>query len=220
MKVRPLKPMKLNLKKPSKEGFTIVELMITTVVFSVVLLVASAGIIAIGRAYYKSLTSNRVHETARSVMEDVSRSLQFSTADSVNSYLTESDGSEATIKTRCFGPDRYTYVLNQQVSGSNQALYRDKRPSQSSCSPGDFTGGSEMLGQNMRLLRFDVSNADPFNIKIKVAYGDNDLLTTYDNGGNLLPSVDPAAALCKSGIAGSSFCAVSELETTLTGRVE
>lgn len=220
-------------KKMSTGGFTIVELMIATAVFSFVLLVTSAGVIAIGRSYYKSLTSNRVHETARSVLDDVSRSIQFSDPSSINSQMSDPDGTGVIV--RCFGQDRYRYFLNQPVNGGHHGLYRDKRPSDSTCNgcdaaglapnnincvnPGVFSGGQELLGSNMRLLKFDVSSSNPFQMGVKVAYGDNDLLTTYDDQGHFLGG-DPSVALCKSGIAGSNFCAVSELETTVTGRVE
>lgn len=218
----------------NKRGFTIVELMIATAVFSFVLLVTSAGVITIGRAYYKSLTSNRVHETARSVLEDISRSVQFSDPGSINTQVTDPDGTGVIV--RCFGADRYRYFINQQVTGGNHGLYRDKRPAASSCNgcdsagldpsglhcvhPGIFTGGQELLGNNMRLLQFEVSNSDPFHINIRVAYGDDDLLSTYDNQGVPLTGADPATALCKTGVAGNSFCAVSALETAVTGRVE
>jgi prepilin-type N-terminal cleavage/methylation domain-containing protein len=224
-------------KNSRQKGFTIVELMIATTVFSFVLVVVTAGIIAIGRAYYKSLTSSRVHETARSVMGDVSRSLQFSDTNSVNSQLTDPDNTG--VQVRCFGPDRYRYFINQQVNSGNHGLYRDRRPSDATCNACDasgtdvhghcihtnvFSGGQELLGNNMRLLEFYVSNSEPFNIKIKVAYGDNDLLTPYnDNGTPINPSGvtagEAAAALCKLRN-GSQFCAVAELETTVTSRVK
>lgn len=215
--------MKINKIKTKNSGFTIVELMIATAVFSFVLLVTSAGVIAIGRNYYKAITSNTVQTAARSVMDDVSRSLQFSQVSSISALLTNPDGTPATVKARCFGSDRYTYVINQQVKSGNHALYRDKRPSLSSCTPGGFTGGVELLGPNMRLLQFDVSNANPFQITIGLAYGDNDLLSTYNNQGNPLGGVitdgQAAGTTCKT-VAGNQFCAISKLESSVTSRVE
>lgn len=215
--------MNISKIKTKNSGFTIVELMIATAVFSFVLLVTSAGVIAIGRNYYKTLTSNRVQTTARSAMDDVSRSLQFSQADSVSAVLTNPDGTPAAVKARCFGPDRYTYVINQPVINGNHALYRDRRPSLSSCTPGNFTGGVELLGPNMRLLQFDVSTANPFQISIGLAYGDNDLLSTYNNHGAPLggdvTDAEAAGTSCKI-VAGNQFCAVSKLESSVTSRVE
>lgn len=225
------------IKKITKrnQGFTMVELMIATAVFSTVLLVTSVGVIGIGRTYYKSLTSSRVHEAARLLMGDVASSLQFSDTKSIDSQMVDPDGTDVVV--RCFGSDRFRYFINQPVDATNHGIYRDKRPSQSTCNgcnpagldhtghcihPGVFKGGQELLGSNMRVLQFDVSGSNPFNIKIRIAYGDNDLLTTYDDNGNLLPPPqdDPTAALCKSNITGTNFCAVSALETTVTSRVE
>jgi prepilin-type N-terminal cleavage/methylation domain-containing protein len=224
-------------KKHTNKGFTIIELMIATTVFSVILLVTSAGVIAIGRAYYKSLTSTRVQGVARSVMDDISRSLQFSDTNQVFSQLTNPDDPSDKVKVRCFGSDRYRYVINQQVSGADHGLYRDKKPSASSCdSSGDYNSGSELLGGNMRLLQFDVlpvtNNPDTnesFRIVIKVAYGDDDLLNIYDDDSQPVGWSEPvdtgdeaviSGALCRSGIAGNNFCAVSGLVTTVTSRVK
>lgn len=222
------------------DGFTIVELMIATTVFSVILLVTSAGVISIGRSYYKSLTTTRVQETARSVMDDISRSLQFSDTDTISNHLENPDSTPASIKARCFGPDRYTYVINQKVEtvsagGVDQtmhALYRDRRATagehESTCEPNvNFTDGSELLGENMRLLKFYVSNSDPFQVELRIAYGDTDLLELTQCNGTIVgdqchnPSdEDIATVRCNFDVAGNQFCAMAELETTVTSRVE
>ena len=118
------------------------------------------GVIAIGRAYYKSLTSGRVQETARSIMEDVSRSVQFTGS-------VPQQNEDGNIKVKCFGSDTYTYTLNQKVNGTNNGIYRDKLPD-IGCVPSpcfnkvDKVGceGKELLGENMRVLRFDMGEAD------------------------------------------------------------
>ncbi|HET7673137.1 MAG TPA: prepilin-type N-terminal cleavage/methylation domain-containing protein [Candidatus Saccharimonadales bacterium] len=220
----------------SQKGFTIIELLIATTVFSVVLLIASVGIIAIGRDYYKSLTSTKVQETARSVADDISKSLQFSLADTVSKQLTNLDGTPATVKTRCFGSDRYRYILNQKVQqvtdpshpADFHALYRDKRPSETTCdSSGNWTDGTELLGENMRLLQFEVSDSDPFQVKIRLLYGDDDLISITQCHGSIVDGLcynptdeDIATARCRFNIAGNQFCAASGLETTVTSRVK
>lgn len=60
-----------------QRGFTIIELMISTVVFSLVLLAASAAIIQIGKKYYKGITNARTQEVARSTVDEIAQSLQF-----------------------------------------------------------------------------------------------------------------------------------------------
>ena len=212
------KPPKINTQK----GFTIIELMIATTVFSIVLLVAGSGIIAIGKMYYKTITSSRVQDAARSTMEDVTRSLQFSSGN-VSSYM-----ADTTYKVRCFGDDRYTYVLNQPASSTTVGLRLDKTPN-GGCSLDTPPDGKELLGNNMRLLQFDVSTGHDsiFTVKIKVAQGDNDLLTTYDQNGNPVGWSPPvsssdeaviAGTLCRGGV-GSAFCSVSGLETVVNKRI-
>lgn len=56
-------------------GFTIVELMIATVVFSVILILITTGIIQIGKAYYKGIIGSRTQETARKITDEVGRSI-------------------------------------------------------------------------------------------------------------------------------------------------
>ncbi len=230
----------INKIKTKNSGFTIVELMISTAVFSFVLLVTSAGVIAIGKSYYKSLTSNRVHEAARSVTADISSSIQFSDPGTINVQMTDPDNTGVIV--RCFGADRYRYFIGQQVDATHHGLYRDKRPVASTCNgcdsaglavngincvhPGVFSSGQELLGSGMRLLQFDVSNNNPFAITVKVGYGDNDLLQVTQCHGSMVGGVcqnptneDIATASCQD-IKGSNFCAVSKLETAVTGRVE
>lgn len=230
--------MKKEFLKNNNRGFTIIELMIATTVFSVILLVTSAGVIAIGRAYYKSLTSTRVQEAARSVMDDISRSLQFSGNGAVYQYNTDSSGNPVVVKAKCFGSDRYTYQINNQITGTNNGILRDVKPA-AGCQPSDCfnqlkTGacanaGQELLGTNMRLLQFDLSGSPP-TLRIRMAYGDNDLLSVYDDNNNPVGWTAPidntaeeatmAGAVCRAGIAGSNFCAISALETSVTSRVE
>lgn len=201
--------------KTNQKGFTIVELMIATTVFSFVLLVASSGVIAIGRLYYKGVTSAKTQEAARSIIEDVSRARQFTGGD--YSF----GGAAGGLQSFCFGQDRYTYLINNRVTDdSTLGIRHDINADIGNCAP-ISSGGTELLDKNMRLLNFTVSSVGggQFSINVRVAYGDNDLLTTYDNSGvpNGLPS---SGAECKSGIAGSNFCAVAELATVVDKRIE
>lgn len=61
----------------TRKGFTIIELMISTVVFSLVLLAASAAITQVGKKYARGVTFARTNEVSRSIVEDISQSLQF-----------------------------------------------------------------------------------------------------------------------------------------------
>lgn len=213
----------IHVKKLDKKGFTIIELMIATVIFSFILLLTSAGVIAIGQNYYKSLTSTRIQETARSIMEDVSRSMQFSGTTAIQGDNdADNNGVPDAIGVRCFGSDRYTYAIDQEVIGTSNGLYRDTMPSEgcipSTCfnNAAPACAGEELLGDNMRLLVFDVT---PPTIQIKVAYGDDNLLSHYDPNTGALISTDFANVNCHV-VSGRNFCAVAELETSVTSRVK
>lgn len=212
----------ITLKK--QHGFTILELMIATTIFSVVLLVASSGVIAIGRIYSKGIISSKTQEVSRSAMEDLSRSIQFSKG----SKMTEIPAAPGGMQSYCFGEDVYSYQINVQVDldvPGVRALVHSSRTDLSSCIP-NFTG-EELLADNMRLLDFSIDpavNSGPntpgsqaTSIKIRVAYGDDDLLSHYDNNGALNGS-SISDATCKGG-AGGSFCATAELVTSVSKRV-
>lgn len=204
-----------------QSGFTIIELMIATTVFSMVLMIASMAIIQIGRVYYKGLITSRTQETTRDIMDSVSRDLQFSNTNGLEKYANPDNPNPPYTDARayCVGSKKYTYHLGQQVkSGVPGLIVSESSPG--SCEPND--AGQELLGANMRLLRFNiVENADrTYNISMAVAYGDNDLLTIYDNQGGGSPDESATAgALCKSGVAGSNFCATSLLDTTVKRRI-
>jgi|GEM_PF-759510 len=63
--------------KNKHQGFTIIELMISTVIFSLVLLGATAAIVQIGQKYSKGITYARTQEVARSTVDEIAQSLQF-----------------------------------------------------------------------------------------------------------------------------------------------
>ncbi|MBW3569135.1 prepilin-type N-terminal cleavage/methylation domain-containing protein [Candidatus Parcubacteria bacterium] len=208
-------------KKNNQKGFTVVELMIATVIFSLVLVIASSSVIAIGRLYYKGITSAKTQNAARMVMEDISRSIQFS-----KGYMgTEDPPAPGGEQAFCFGVDVYSYRINTKVDldvADARALVHTARgdgDDLTKCIP-DFTG-KELLADNMRLLDFSITSPptapNQSNIFINVAYGDNDLLTHYDDSGNLIGSAGDAR--CKGG-AGSYFCSTAQLATVVSKRLK
>jgi prepilin-type N-terminal cleavage/methylation domain-containing protein len=202
------------VKLNSQKGFTIIELMIATAVFSVILLVCTIGLLQIGRMYYKGVTSARAQETARTAINDISQNIQFNggvvSHDTVNSLL-------------CIGNKRYSYALNRQVtdnavmvgSQARHALVADDITGCSSPQPlnGDVTG-RELINIRMRLARLTVNlvpfTTDLYNVTVRVVNGDDDLVTDVDGDGFVE---------CRNVREGSQFCATSELSTTVHKRV-
>lgn len=210
-------------------GFTLIELMIATSVFAVILLLITSGMLEVGRLFYKGVNSSNTQEITRVILEDVSQAIQFS-GESVNL-------PSASRPTRfCVGSRRYTFNTGAMyIVGANHVLIVDR--TSSTCNdqtdPADLGNPEaptpvrnnmvpprELMGRNMRLANIEVrcaNNGPPscpngtYDIKVRVAYGDDDLLEDA-NGPN---------ARCRQDIrAGTQFCSVSELETTVTRRVE
>lgn len=215
-------------------GFTVVELMIATVVFSSVLLLVTFGLIQVTRIYYKGITTSRTQQTARAIMDEISQAIQFSgEAVALPVSVENLGGSGVTHSYFCTGSSRYTFIQGKKLVDSStpseannetsHALVRDERLTGSCSEPTDslydnlnlngYEGSfpTELLAPNMRLSNLEITNPSPdlYRIDLRIAYGDSDLLN------------DPTGtdATCKSST-GGQFCAVSHLVTTVQRRVD
>ncbi len=232
-------------RQVGQRGFTIVELLIASAVFSVVLLICAVGLLQIGRTYYKGITSSQTQEAARSIIEEVSKTIQFNGG---NVGLMIHPGSEpsenpATPSYICIGNKRFAFVLNHQLIssatlGPNQsrhALGVDSRP----CTSGApqplnnsnlLADSKELLPPNMRLTKFEVScvkndaTPDPsdcltdnlYKVTVRVVSGHQDVLADSDKS---RPGPDLPGECLPNSI-GGQFCAVAELSTTVQKRVK
>lgn len=200
--------------RSNNQGFTIIELLVATTVFSIILLLASSAAIQIGRLYYKQITTSKTQEAARELLENVSRDLQLSNNKTLDT------GNASGRRSFCIGDSQYNYIPGNQVGGGSHGVWLDDRPA-TGCDPTDFSSTSkELLGENMRLLNLEITpdvTSRTYAIEVGVAYGDADLLTVYDNNGALVGNLPEA--LCRTGVAGSNFCATSNLDTVVKRRI-
>lgn len=200
-------------------GFTIIELLVATMVFAVVLLVVSSGILQITRVYYKGVTESNTQNTARSIMDVISQSIQFGGGDVIG---TASAPAPSTDYAFCVGNQQFSYRLGWQSEDkaedipNNQLRHVLVQRSASDCNPQDLSSqsivGRDLVGTHMRLANLVVQNVGPnlYRVQVRVVYGDNDLL------------FNPTAtnASCKGQQAGTQFCATAELSTIVVKRVE
>jgi len=220
------------MRRVHQEGFTIIEVLIASAIFSVVLLAALAGFMQIGRLFYKGVTISQTQAIANDILSDVSGN--FQTATSVTGQLT---GNGYTYL--CVGSARYTINRTVKIDqsspsypdhspGGNFGLLKDITSSSGTACPPPCnnlpvggvlaTCGSdnlrlsnpvELLGNNMRLSSFSITSPTTqslnlYNVSIVVAYGDDDLFDDFTL----------ASPTCKSG-SGGQFCAVSQINTVL-----
>ncbi|HSX06132.1 MAG TPA: prepilin-type N-terminal cleavage/methylation domain-containing protein [Candidatus Saccharimonadia bacterium] len=219
-----------------QSGFTIVELMIATLVFSVVLLVITVGVLHFTSSYYKGINSSTTQTTTQNAIDSVSQAIQFSSSGSAGTDV-------APPGLFCAGSRMFLYSLGVQYQGAtpsaaNWGLYMFPNPHTSNCSTSgiaSFAGGTELLGKGMRVTDVSVLNIDPtknlWQISLTVVYGDSDLLCRTTLGGGMKGSCQqtaPTYALtdvvsgndvsCKSQI-GAQFCSVAALSTVAQQRI-
>lgn len=119
------------MSRTNNKGFTIVELLFSTTVFSIVLLLCLTALVQIGRMYYKGVTTSQTQTAARALLDEVSQSIQFSGAGVTPPASL--DGSSAPVGPTiavggsitasavgyfCVGATRYTFVLDRVQDSS------------------------------------------------------------------------------------------------------
>lgn len=188
-----------------QSGFTIIELMIATTIFSVVLLLCTFGLAKIGQTYYKGVISSRTQTATRNISDNLIQVIQFG-----GSYTSPTaDGGTFYM---CAGRGRYTFKIS---SGNDSYLTYDEPTSCDTVSnvPIEAGKGRQLLAPGLRLSKLDVTGPNASDktvtITVKVTAGDKDLFTDDD----------PINGFCKGG-SGSQFCAVSNLETIVSPRIE
>jgi prepilin-type N-terminal cleavage/methylation domain-containing protein len=201
------------------KGFTIVELMIATAVFGTVLLIVTIAILQFTRVYYKGATQANTQDTARAVMDRISQAIQFNGGTVTQTPASPSPGSSYAF---CIGNQQYSFTTGTQLvdsptsSQTYHALVVNDAAGCTSSTPaqnvrGATVSGRELLAPKMRLSKIEVTNVGTnlYKVSVRVVFGDDDLLSN-PTGAN---------AACK-GTQGTQFCAVSDITTVVTKRVE
>lgn len=209
--------------RTSSQGFTLVELLIATSIFSTILLVVTFGIINIGKIYYRGINSTNTQSVARVIMDDIVQSIQF--------Y-----GGTVTIPSPqtspgfyCIGDKKYSFVLDKKVGsdiGNVKLALISELSAACSTSSLDGSGNvafanyTSLIGKNMRIQKLQIESLPPNNyaVTVKVISGDDDLLEDTNGKSKTDAGYTPGQDRCKIG-AGSQFCSVSELYTIVNKRI-
>lgn len=206
----------------SQQGFTILELMIATLVFSVILLIATFSLLQVGRMFYKGVTLSRTQGVARSVMAEIAQNIQFS-GGQISAPAYSTPGVKDKI---CIGNRRYSFVKGRQMSETptagqvRHALVVDEpttncfsAAAQDVDLPNPVLSNTsiELLQPGMRLSNLHVADKGNglWEITLRIVSGENDLLENQDS----------EDANCRNLRLGSQFCAAVELKTTVLKRI-
>jgi hypothetical protein len=211
-------------------GFTVVELLIATAVFAMVLLIAQTSFVHIGNLFYRGISITNTQEVADHIFQDINGN--FQNAGAIGGSQNSPAGGYDYY---CIGNTRYTYRINQQTDTSavstrspsgNYGILKDRLagagnacnapcdPPSGNCTSGitvPFNNPVELLGDKMRVEQFSVAQSTTtsnlYNVAIVLAYGDSDNLTYSD-------PADFSTASCKAE-AQNTFCAVSRVNTAV-----
>lgn len=219
------------MKRKSHAGFTIVELMIATTVFSVVLILAMTGFFQIGHIFYKGVSVTQTQTVADQIGQDVIASIEG--ASNVSAVSTFQSTNYQYV---CIGKIRYTFDPTHRVNAGDTneftsgqiGLVRDTMKSDGSCQPPcipnptacgpgqlawDNNKPQELLGDNMRVESFTVApspggTGNYYTVNLVISYGPDDLLT-YSNAS------DHSTANCTQQ-QGSQFCAIGRYGASIS----
>lgn len=199
-------------------GFTIVELLVATAVFSAVLLVFLTALIRISELFYKGVSMSDTQEAARNVIQDISDDLQFYQQKPVigSNYF-------------CVGIHRYSYNTGIKVGiGGNHGITREiingGCPSLAT-QPVNYSKGEELLDPGMQLNRFYLSSCANGLCQIEihlVFYGDDNRVFASNSPGYVNDIHSPSYnadkapdAECSGAPSSSQFCAVADFQSTI-----
>lgn len=229
----------------SEAGFTIIELLIATLIFTVILIVITLCVMQFTRQYYRGVIASRTQNVARQLMDDVVQTIQFAPGTVYElHHLLPSDSPSASPVGYCVGQSaRYSFRLDQQVT--------DSPPYGAHQGPhalvADTTGGCSTATAALDVRKPNVLTAPDPNIPspptpptdarellgmhMRLAKFSIDRISGGPLDGAYTVTIrvvygdddlltDPASpdTQCKSQV-GDSFCAVAELSTTVEKRV-
>src|SRR5688572_3763971 len=201
-----------------ERGFTVIELMVATAVFAVVLVVVTAGILQVSRLYYKGVNEANTQNVVRTITDTIAQSIQFGGGQVVPT--TSGAATPSSPKAFCIGNQRFTYDLGWQVVDNSpnatrhqgyHGLVQDNYSGCSSTSTQPLNApdvlGRELLSPNMRLSKLNITDlgSNLYRVEVRVIYGDDDLLKNPN---------DPLTT-CINETAGTQFCTISELNTVV-----
>src|SRR6185369_9199416 len=115
-----------NTAAARQAGFTIVELMIATLVFSLVLIVITVGVLHFTNTYYKGVNNSATQTAAQNAIDTISQSIQFTMSGSAGT-------DDAPAGVFCAGSRLFLYTAGKQYtggtpSGTNWGLYMMNNP--------------------------------------------------------------------------------------------
>lgn len=187
----------------NKKGFTVIELLIATAVFSVVLLVFVAAFLRVSELFYKGINLSNTQETARNAVQNIANDIQFYGNPPSNfpaqSYF-------------CIGNHRYTYKLGTPYSPGSSTDIGLMKETVSACSAGapNIATAEELLDPGMQLNSIQLNNCQFGQCTVSlhiVFYGTDPTVLT--------PNAQDPNAQCSGPPNSTQYCATADYSATV-----
>lgn len=211
-----------------QKGFTVLELLISTVVFGVLLLIVSVAIVGLTRNFYRGVNKSKTQEAARTVSEQIAKAIQYSKTPP--QQLT----SAGDVQAWCIANTRYAFVESRQLgTGAGQIPAVLVRGPSCTNPSSPLTRGAnevEMIGEGMRIANLEIlpdstmpgTTGEVYSVRVRVVLGEDDLVCSPgagDCGATTLSTNLTATDLSCKQFAGSQFCAVAEYSAIVVRRL-
>ncbi len=215
-------------KQLSQKGFTLVELLIATAVFSMVLIVFLTALMGVSQLFYKGVNLSNTQGAARNVIQTIADDIQFS-----------KEAPDFHTDYFCIANYRYSFKLGVQVDSGLPNDYGLVREKVSVCKapdtvppdnvpaaqlqPINFGTAEKLLDPGMQLNDMSIK---PLNGAVSakiliVYYGANKGVFTSQIASNNDPSspsynaYQATDAQCTGSPSSSQFCATAKYQTTI-----
>ena len=232
---------KIMLSKLSNgnKGFTILELIIATTIFSGALLMLMLGFLSISNSYTKGLTVTETQNVSRNAINTISQSLEFGNSSSYQPPPAGAPSGGPYSAWFCADNYIFAYTLGQEVGvNGNDALEQvphttcpvagvsgcpgqgTTKPTADSCAKSP--GAVELLGPRMTLTTLGITSEleGTYQIDVGVAYGDPQFLHGVTVSGVINYYDIGSSKVTCTGTTADNFCATSELQTVIGPRID
>jgi prepilin-type N-terminal cleavage/methylation domain-containing protein len=194
-------------KDLSQKGFTIIELMIASMVFSVLIIMVSAVTLGVAKQYQKATYTAQLNDSSRNVHQTLSQTIgyggEYDKLENLNGYYGFCSG-----KTRIF-------YKPSTSSSINSGLYKDILDDTEDCSTSipnavDF-GVENLLPKNgfVTNLSIDsIGSGNTYNVSTTFKVGTADMFVDSDIAKNCLPTLK-----------GGDFCTEVTYTNVVTAKI-
>ncbi len=218
-------------------GFTIVELLIATTIFSVILILCTTALLQVSRMYYKGVTISQTQEVTRAIINSVSNQAQYSSGRAVRTIAPLlNKAPDGVTRGICIDHYRYSYIPYHTLSDNpndHGLVMDDLNDLHITCSPtvlpqslasfAPVTPSSrEFLKPNMQVsapifVGYASRTDFVYIFVVSVAYGDNDLFIDKTPDGVIDDGDTPLQ--CKTE-AGTQFCTTTSMSVFVQKRLQ